>query len=140
MGVEVARYDRSGPSVGDEGKGKILDVMASEADWVLRAQGGNNAGHTVEIGEEKYILHLVPSGILRSDVSCLIAGGAVVDPVGLVKEIEGLTRRKIRTRGRLHLAEQAHLVLPHHRAVDQSEKTGAWKDWYNGSGHWSCLL
>ena len=58
---------------GDEGKGKILDVMASEADWVLRAQGGNNAGHTVEIGKEKYVLHLVPSGILRADVSCLIA-------------------------------------------------------------------
>ena len=104
---------------GDEGKGKILDVMAAEADWVLRAQGGNNAGHTVEIGKEKYVLHLSPSGILRGKVSCLIAGGAVVDPTGLVKEIEGLTKRGIRTRGRLHLAAQAHLVLPHHRAVDQ---------------------
>ena len=104
---------------GDEGKGKILDVMAAEADWVLRAQGGNNAGHTVEIGKEKYVLHLIPSGILRGKVSCLIAGGAVVDPTGLVKEIEGLTKRGIRTRGRLHLAAQAHLVLPHHRAVDQ---------------------
>ncbi|MCX6935911.1 MAG: adenylosuccinate synthetase, partial [Verrucomicrobia bacterium] len=100
---------------GDEGKGKILDVMAAEADWVLRAQGGNNAGHTVEIGQEKFVLHLVPSGILRSKVSCLIASGAVVDPAGLVKEIKGLTRRGIRTRGRLHLAAQAHLVLPHHR-------------------------
>ena len=108
---------------GDEGKGKILDVMASEADWVLRAQGGNNAGHTVEIGGEKFVLHLVPSGILRAKVSCLIAGGAVVDPAGLVREIEGLARRKIRTQGRLFLAEQAHLVLPQHRAVDQgSEK------------------
>jgi len=96
---------------GDEGKGKILDVMAAEADWVLR--------HTVEIGKEKYVLHLIPSGILRGKVSCLIAGGAVVDPTGLVKEIEGLTKRGIRTRGRLHLAAQAHLVLPHHRAVDQ---------------------
>ena len=104
---------------GDEGKGKILDVMAAEADWVLRAQGGNNAGHTVEIGKEKYVLHLIPSGILRGKVFCLIAGGAVVDPMGLVKEIEGLTKRGIRTRGRLHLAAQAHLVLPHHRAVDQ---------------------
>ena len=104
---------------GDEGKGKILDVMAAEADWVLRAQGGNNAGHTVEIGKEKYVLHLSPSGILRGKVSCLSAGGAVVDPTGLVKEIEGLTKRGIRTRGRLHLAAQAHLVLPHHRAVDQ---------------------
>ena len=108
---------------GDEGKGKILDVMASEADWVLRAQGGNNAGHTVEIGGEKFVLHLVPSGILWAKVSCLIAGGAVVDPAGLVKEIEGWAKRKIRTQGRLFLAEQAHLVLPQHRAVDQgSEK------------------
>ena len=112
-----------GLQCGDEGKGKILDVMASEADWVLRAQGGNNAGHTVEIGGEKFVLHLVPSGILRAKVSCLIAGGAVVDPAGLVREIEGLARRKIRTQGRLFLAEQAHLVLPQHRAVDQgSEK------------------
>ena len=104
---------------GDEGKGKILDVMASEADWVLRAQGGNNAGHTVEIGSEKYVLHLVPSGILRSKVSCLIAGGAVVDPGGLIREIEGLTQRGIQTRSRLFLASQAHLVLPVHRAVDR---------------------
>lgn len=108
---------------GDEGKGKILDVMAGEADWVFRAQGGNNAGHTVEIGGQKYVLHLVPSGILRSGVSCLIAGGAVVEPGGLVAEIQGLHERGIRTRGRLHLASQAHLVLPHHRAVDRgSEK------------------
>ena len=108
---------------GDEGKGKILDVMAGEADWVFRAQGGNNAGHTVEIGREKYVLHLVPSGILRAGVSCLIAGGAVVDPAGLVSEIQGLQKRGIRTRGRLHLAAQAHLVLPYHRAVDRgSEK------------------
>jgi adenylosuccinate synthase len=76
---------------GDEGKGKILDVMAAEADWVLRAQGGNNAGHTVEIGKEKYVLHLIPSGILRGKVSCLIAGGAVVDPTGLAP-VEGLVR------------------------------------------------
>jgi adenylosuccinate synthase len=108
---------------GDEGKGKILDVMAGEADWVFRAQGGNNAGHTVEIGREKYVLHLVPSGILRGGVSCLIAGGAVVDPVSLVSEIQGLHERGVRTRGRLHLASQAHLVLPQHRAVDRgSEK------------------
>jgi len=108
---------------GDEGKGKILDVMAGEADWVFRAQGGNNAGHTVEIGREKYVLHLVPSGILRAGVSCLISGGAVVDPASLVTEIQGLHERGIRTRGRLFLAAQAHLVLPHHRAIDRgSEK------------------
>jgi adenylosuccinate synthase len=113
---------------GDEGKGKILDVMAGEADWVFRAQGGNNAGHTVEIGGEKYVLHLVPSGILRAGVSCLIAGGAVVDPAGLVSEIQGLHERGIRTRGRLHLASQAHLVLPHHRAVDRGSEKKRGKD------------
>jgi adenylosuccinate synthase len=121
---------------GDEGKGKILDVMASEADWVLRAQGGNNAGHTVEIGKEKYVLHLVPSGILRSKVSCLIAGGAVVDPASLIQEIEGLTRRGIHTRNRLFLAAQAHLVLPIHRAVDQGaeKKRGSSKIGTTGRG------
>ena len=121
---------------GDEGKGKILDVMAGEAGWVFRAQGGNNAGHTVEIGQQKYVLHLVPSGILRSGVSCLIAGGAVVDPAGLVSEIQGLHERGIRTRGRLYLASQAHLVLPHHRAVDRSyeKKRGREKIGTTGRG------
>jgi len=113
---------------GDEGKGKILDVMAGEADWVFRAQGGNNAGHTVEMGGEKYVLHLVPSGILRSGVSCLIAGGAVVEPNGLVAEIQGLHQRGIRTRGRLRLASQAHLVLPHHRVVDRGSEKKRGKD------------
>lgn len=102
--------------------------MAGEADWVFRAQGGNNAGHTVEISGEKYVLHLVPSGILRSGVSCLIAGGAVVEPTGLVAEIQGLHERGIRTRGRLHLAAQAHLVLPHHRAVDRGSEKKRGKD------------
>ena len=121
---------------GDEGKGKILDVMAGEADWVFRAQGGNNAGHTVEIGDEKYVLHLVPSGILRAGVSCLISGGAVVDPAGLVSEIQGLHERGIRTRGRLYLASQAHLVLPHHRAVDRGaeKKRGRGKIGTTGRG------
>jgi len=102
--------------------------MAGEADWVFRAQGGNNAGHTVEISGQKYVLHLVPSGILRSGVSCLIAGGAVVEPSGLVAEIQGLHERGIRTRGRLHLASQAHLVLPHHRAVDRGSEKKRGKD------------
>lgn len=113
---------------GDEGKGKILDVMAGEADWVFRAQGGNNAGHTVEISGQKYVLHLVPSGILRPGVSCLIAGGAVVEPSGLAAEIQGLHERGIRTHGRLHLAAQAHLVLPHHRAVDRGSEKKRGKD------------
>jgi len=110
--------------------------MAGEADWVFRAQGGNNAGHTVEIAGEKYVLHLVPSGILRAGVSCLIAGGAVVDPASLVTEIHGLHERGIRTRGRLHLASQAHLVLPHHRAADRGaeKKRGKGKIGTTGRG------
>ena len=77
-----------GAQWGDEGKGKIIDVLTERADVVVRTQGGNNAGHTVYIKGQKYILHLVPSGILRPGKTCVIANGVVVDPVGLVEEIQ----------------------------------------------------
>ena len=79
-----------GAQWGDEGKGKIIDVLTEQADVVVRTQGGNNAGHTVFLGSKKYVLHLVPSGILRRDKLCVIGNGVVIDPVGLVQEIEGL--------------------------------------------------
>src|SRR6059058_4223960 len=79
-----------GAQWGDEGKGKIIDVLTEEADVVVRTQGGNNAGHTVFIGSKKYVLHLVPSGILRPGKMCVIGNGVVVDPVAVAKEIEGL--------------------------------------------------
>src|SRR5471032_2596787 len=82
-----------GAQWGDEGKGKIIDVLTAEADIVVRTQGGNNAGHTVIIGKKKYVLHLIPSGILRAGKICVIGNGVVVDPVDVVGEIEGLPPR-----------------------------------------------
>jgi adenylosuccinate synthase len=111
-----------GAQWGDEGKGKIIDVLTEEADIVVRSQGGNNAGHTVEIGKEKFILHLIPSGILRAGKKCVIANGVVIDPVALVKEIEGLEKRGIKLAGRLLISETSHLVLPYHRALDEARE------------------
>src|SRR5947209_8530914 len=107
-----------GAQWGDEGKGKIIDVLTEKADVVVRTQGGNNAGHTVHIAGKKYILHLVPSGILRKKKLCVIANGVVVDPVSLVWEIEGLRKLGIKCQGSLFLSETAHLVLPYHRELD----------------------
>src|SRR5215470_10961274 len=107
-----------GAQWGDEGKGKIIDVLTEQADVVVRTQGGNNAGHTVHIKGQKYILHLIPSGILRRGKTCVIGNGVVVDPVGLVEEIEGLRKLGVRVDGNLFLSETAHLVLPYHRELD----------------------
>jgi adenylosuccinate synthase len=111
-----------GAQWGDEGKGKIIDVLTGEADIVVRAQGGNNAGHTVEIGKEKFVLHLIPSGILRAGKKCVISNGVVIDPVALVGEIEGLEKRGIKLAGRLLISETAHLVLPYHRRLDEARE------------------
>jgi adenylosuccinate synthase len=111
-----------GAQWGDEGKGKIIDVLTEEADIVVRSQGGNNAGHTVEIGTEKFVLHLIPSGILRAGKKCVIANGVVIDPIALVKEIEGLENRGIKLANRLLISETAHLVLPYHRALDEARE------------------
>ena len=107
-----------GAQWGDEGKGKIIDVLTEQADVVVRTQGGNNAGHTVHIKGKKYILHLIPSGILRPRKICVIGNGVVVDPVSLVQEIEGLRKLGIKIDGNLFLSETAHLVLPYHRELD----------------------
>src|SRR5438309_8659626 len=107
-----------GAQWGDEGKGKIIDVLTEQADVVVRTQGGNNAGHTVHIKGQKYVLHLVPSGILRKNKICVIGNGVVVDPVGLVSEIEGLRKLGIKVAGNLFLSETAHLVFPYHRELD----------------------
>src|SRR5215471_70897 len=107
-----------GAQWGDEGKGKIIDVLTEDADIVVRTQGGNNAGHTVFIGDQKYVLHLVPSGILRPKKRCVIGNGVVVDPVSLVEEIAGLNRLGVRVDGNLFVSETAHLVLPYHRELD----------------------
>jgi adenylosuccinate synthase len=107
-----------GAQWGDEGKGKIIDVLTEEADVIVRTQGGNNAGHTVLIGHQKYILHLIPSGILRDKKLCVIGNGVVVDPVSLVEEMTGLKKLGIKIDGNLVVSETSHLVLPYHRELD----------------------
>ena len=108
-----------GAQWGDEGKGKIIDVLTEQADFVVRTQGGNNAGHTVFIGKKKYVLHLIPSGILRKNKACVIGNGVVVDPIGLVAEIDGLAKLGIKVTPRnLLLSETAHVVFPYHRELD----------------------
>ena len=108
-----------GAQWGDEGKGKIIDVLTEKVDWVVRYQGGNNAGHTVEIGSDKYVLHLVPSGILHAGKKCVIGNGLVVDPVALVKEIKGVVDRGIDPAGRFFISDRAHVVLPYHKLIDE---------------------
>jgi len=107
-----------GAQWGDEGKGKIIDVLTESADIVVRYAGGNNAGHTVFIGKQKYVLHLVPSGILRKNKLCVVGNGVVVDPVGLVGEITGLRRLGVKVGNNLVVSETAHVVFPYHRELD----------------------
>ncbi len=111
-----------GAQWGDEGKGKIIDVLTANADIVVRSQGGNNAGHTVIHRGTKYILHLIPSGILRRGKVCVIGNGVVVDPLALVVEIEGLRKLGIVIGKNLLLSDCAHLVLPYHRALDEQRE------------------
>src|SRR5262245_30078931 len=108
-----------GAQWGDEGKGKIIDFLTEEADLVVRSQGGNNAGHTVIIGDKKYILHLIPSGILRAGKACVIGNGVVVDPVDLVRELDVLRGQGIRVGDNLFISDCAHVVFPYHRLLDE---------------------
>lgn len=109
-----------GSQWGDEGKGKIIDVLTGGVDIVVRSQGGNNAGHTIVDGKKKYVLHLIPSGILRKGKVCVIGNGVVIDPVALVGEIQGLRARGIKVDGKnLLISDCAHLVMPYHRALDE---------------------
>jgi len=113
-----------GAQWGDEGKGKIIDVLTDDADIVVRTQGGNNAGHTVLLKGSKYILHLVPSGILRRGKVCVIGNGVVVDPVSLVEEIDGLEKLGVKiTPKNLLLSQTAHVVMPYHRELDAARET-----------------
>ena len=107
-----------GAQWGDEGKGKLVDVLAERADWVVRYQGGANAGHTVDLGDRSFVLHQIPSGILQPGVRCAIGNGVVLDPDTLFEEIDGLVKAGIDVEGRLYVSERAHLVLPYHKMVD----------------------
>ncbi|KAA3617428.1 MAG: adenylosuccinate synthase [Calditrichaeota bacterium] len=111
-----------GAQWGDEGKGKIIDVLSVDKEMVIRYQGGANAGHTVYIGEKKYVLHLIPSGILREDVKCLIGGGVVLDPKAFCDELEVLDKAGISYNDRLFISPRTHIILPYHKKLDaQSE-------------------
>ena len=108
-----------GAQWGDEGKGKLVDVLAERADWVVRYQGGANAGHTVHVGDESTVLHQVPSGILHAGVRCAIGNGVVLDPESMFEEVDALVANGVDVAGRLYLSDRAHLVMPYHKLVDK---------------------
>ena len=113
----------TGAQWGDEGKGKIVDILTEDADYIVRYQGGHNAGHTVVIGESKFVLHLIPSGILRPGKICVIGNGVVIDPQALLAEIDGLLEKGIAVRENLLISGRAHVIMPYHRAIEkESEK------------------
>ncbi len=104
---------------GDEGKGQIVDLLTAHHDYVVRFNGGNNAGHSVQIGEERFALHLVPSGILYPDKICVIGNGVVVDPPGILEEIKGLSQRGVKVGSNLRISDRAHVVLTYHKVQDK---------------------
>src|SRR5215469_14443395 len=107
-----------GAQWGDEGKGKATDLLGDRVHYVVRYQGGNNAGHTVVIGEESYALHMLPSGVLQPQVTPVIGNGVVVDPGVLFEEIDALEKRGVSCE-KLLVSANAHLIMPHHRALDK---------------------
>ncbi len=111
-----------GTQWGDEGKGKIVDFLTEKAAVVARYQGGNNAGHTVVINDEKYILHLIPSGILHKGKKCIIGNGVVIAPDALISEIDGLKERGIDTGGNLLISKNAHVIMPYHTAIEKENE------------------
>ena len=110
-----------GAQWGDEGKGKIVDVLAERADLVVRYQGGANAGHTVDTGAGEFVLHQIPSGILQGAV-CVIGNGVVLDPEQLFAELDALAARGVRTEQKLHVSDRAHLTLPYHKLLDRARE------------------
>jgi adenylosuccinate synthase len=107
-----------GSQWGDEGKGKVIDYLSSQADMVVRGQGGNNAGHTVVVKDQKYALHLIPSGVLYKDTQNVIGNGVVFDPKGFLQEIDGLKSKGVDTKN-IFVSDRAHLIFPYHREIDR---------------------
>ena len=113
-----------GTQWGDEGKGKIVDLYTEKADIVARFQGGNNAGHTLVVKGRKTILHLVPSGILHDNKTCIIGNGVVFDPFVFLQEMEELQKGNLlQPNTRIFISERAHLIMPYHRSIDQARET-----------------
>ena len=107
-----------GTQWGDEGKGKVVHYLAEKADYIVRYQGGNNAGHTLIYENKPFVLHLIPSGILFTKKVCMITNGVVVDPKALKEEIDVLKKKKIPIDGRFFVSERAHVILPYHKLID----------------------
>ncbi|MBU2491213.1 MAG: adenylosuccinate synthase [Bacteroidetes bacterium] len=129
-----------GSQWGDEGKGKIVDILSDRFDIVVRYQGGANAGHTIVIGDQQYILHLIPSGILRKDVICVIGNGVVIDPKALLDEIKLLESHGISMKGRLLISQNAHLIMPYHKLLDSINESGSSKIGTTGRGIGPCYI
>jgi len=127
---------------GDEGKGKIVDLLTEHADVVARFQGGHNAGHTVVTGEDEFVLHLIPSGILHPGKTCVIGNGVVVDPEALIQEIDGLRQRGVAVGENLVVSDNAHLIMPFHVAIDQGSESarGRQKIGTTGRGIGPCYV
>jgi adenylosuccinate synthase len=107
---------------GDEGKGKIVDILAREFDCVARYQGGHNAGHTVTFDKKKYVLHLVPSGIFHAGVKCVVGGGVVLDPVAFFEETDSIEATGVDISGRLFISNRCHVIFPYHRALEAASE------------------
>jgi adenylosuccinate synthase len=129
-----------GSQWGDEGKGKIVDILSEKFKIVTRYQGGANAGHTVIIGDKQYILHLIPSGILREDVICVIGNGVVIDPSALLEEIDILEKNGIKVEGRLYISHNAHLIMPYHKLLDSISENSEQKIGTTGRGIGPCYI
>jgi adenylosuccinate synthase len=129
-----------GSQWGDEGKGKIVDLLSKNYDIVTRYQGGANAGHTVVIGDKQYILHLIPSGILRENIICVIGNGVVIDPTALLDEIKLLESNNIKVEGRLFISHNAHLIMPYHKLLDSISESGDNKIGTTGRGIGPCYI
>lgn len=117
----MAGYVVVGTQWGDEGKGKIVDVLSAKADYIVRFQGGNNAGHTVVVNGEKHILHLLPSGVLRPEAKCIIGPGVVVDPFVLLQEMEVLKQKGLTT-DHIFISDRAHIIMPYHIKLDELQE------------------
>ncbi len=117
-----------GTQWGDEGKGKIVDLLTDQAAAVVRYQGGHNAGHTLVVGGKKTVLHLIPSGILRENVLCLIGNGVVLSPEALIKEMDILEKEGVPVKERLRISPRSVplILLPNHIALDQARENQAW--------------
>ncbi len=110
-----------GTQWGDEGKGKIVDLLTRYADYVVRFQGGNNAGHTLVVEGKKFIFHIIPSGILYKEKKCMIGNGVIIDPAVLISEMDNLRTQGLEvTPDRLMISERAHLIMPYHASLDQA--------------------